>query len=266
VSLLQFAVLEAQKEIWTLPVLLALVAAGDAIDRQRGGQKGETLWKLTRGKWADKDVAVASGRGFLVGLICGGVMAASVWVLVNFAGGRVALQPRAFFFYAVNSPLPGVSTLLYFLHVALLEELGYRYFSGLWLDKMTRNRALAIALPALVYGLTHTTLGFLPPAEPFWGRAFVMTLVGAVWGWAFFRYDALTVITSHLTADLFILNWPRLASGEPMIMLSAICTVAAPLAPLLVRTVWLAIRRTRSAHSPTLTGVGAAPTGVQPKP
>jgi hypothetical protein len=62
----------------------------------------------------------------------------------------------------------------------------------------------------------------LPPAEPFWARALVMTLVGCVWGWAFLRYDALTVVVSHLTADLFIFNWPRLASGDPGLIVRAL--------------------------------------------
>jgi predicted membrane metal-binding protein len=55
-----------------------------------------------------------------------------------------------------------------------------------------------------------------------------MTLVGCVWGWAFLRYDALTVVISHLTADLFIFNWPRLASGDPGIQLSAALTILLP--------------------------------------
>ncbi len=92
VSLLQFAVFEAQKEIWTLPVLLALVSAGDAIDRERGGQKGETLWKLTRGKWADKEVALASGQWgqglTLPQAVCRFGAIWQVWRVVNLRGQR----------------------------------------------------------------------------------------------------------------------------------------------------------------------------------
>ena len=57
----------------------------------------------------------------------------------------------------------------------------------------------------------------------------VMTLVGCVWGWAFFRYDALTVVVSHLMADLFVFTWPRLGSGEPKLVALAVATIAAPL-------------------------------------
>lgn len=153
-------------------------------------------------------------------------------------GAWTAIQPRGFFFYALNSSAPAVSTLLFFTNVALLEELGYRFFSGTWLLAISKRRWLAIVLPAVVYGLTHTTLDFLPPAEPFWGRALVMTLVGCVWGWAFLRYDALTVVVSHLMADLFIFTWPRLASGDPWLVTAAVATIAAPLALAVPSVVW----------------------------
>jgi hypothetical protein len=226
----------SQGTAWMFVVLFALIAAGDALDRERHGDagRGATLWALGRGRLADPAVGLASLRGFAVGLICGGVMAGTVALLVRFAGAFTAVQPRGFFFYGLNAAAPSLATLLFFVNVALLEELGYRFFAGTWLLGATRQRWIAIALPALVYGLTHTGLDFLPPAEPFWGRALVMTLVGCVWGWAFLRWDALTVVTSHLTADLFIFNWPRLASAHEEVRLAALATVAAPLLPALV--------------------------------
>lgn len=60
-----------------------------------------------------------------------------------------------------------------------------------------------------------------------------MTLVGCLWGWAFLRWDALTVVTSHFTADLFIFNWPRLASGDPHVVASAALTILLPVLPAL---------------------------------
>ncbi|MGD2113923.1 MAG: CPBP family intramembrane metalloprotease, partial [Acidobacteriota bacterium] len=133
------------------------------------------------------------------------------------------------------SAAPAVSTLVYFLMVALAEELGYRFFAGSWLLSLVRRprvgAILAVVVPALIYGTTHTGLPFLPPEEPFWGRALVFTLVGCVWGWAFLRFDALTVVLSHWTADLFIFNWPRLASGEPAQVAAAVATIAVPLVP-----------------------------------
>lgn len=251
-------VMRSQGTAWMFVVLFALIAAGDALDRAAGAGRGETLWRLGRGKLADPAVGLATARGFAVGLICGAVMAGTVWVLGRLPGSFTAVQPRGFFYYGLNATLPSLATLLFFTNVALLEELGYRLFGGSWLLAATRRRWIAIWLPALVYGLTHTALDFLPPAEPFWGRALVMTLVGAVWGWAFLRWDALTVVISHLTADLFIFNWPRLASGHEDVRWAAFATVAAPLLPALVAGVAALARRAR--------GLPAAADAARPLP
>ncbi|MBD3867259.1 MAG: CPBP family intramembrane metalloprotease [Acidobacteria bacterium] len=231
VSSLQYLGGRAQMETWMTLVLLALIGAGDALDKESGAGRADSMWALFRGKVLDPAVGAASYRGFLVGLICGGVLTGGVLLLQMVVGAQVALQPRGFFFYALNSASPALSTLLFFLNVALLEELGYRFFAGAWLDRIQRFRWIAILVPAAIYGLTHTGLSFLPPAEPFWGRAVVMTLVGCVWGWAFFRYDALTVVLSHWTADLFIFNWPRISSGKTGLIVIAMLTIAVPLIP-----------------------------------
>lgn len=234
ISTFRYIVEKAAFEIWMTLVLLALVAAGDALDREHGRRRGDSLWALARGRFTDPAVGLASLRGTMLGFVCGGVLAAGVLGLAALVGTTSPMQPRGFFFYALNSASPAFSTLLYFLNVALLEELGYRFFAGTWIEGWSGRRSLAIAIPAAIYGLTHTGLDFLPAGEPFWARAVVMTLVGAVWGIAFFRFDALTVILSHWTADLFIFNWPRIASGKPTEVAAAVATIAVPLVPAVI--------------------------------
>ncbi|HVT45157.1 MAG TPA: CPBP family intramembrane glutamic endopeptidase [Thermoanaerobaculia bacterium] len=218
---------------WIALALFVVVAAGDALDREGGGGKGETLWLAVRGRFFDRRVGVASLRGFLIGLLCGGALTVTIVLLERVAAAGVAIQPQGFFFFALNSDLPALSTLLYFLMVALVEELGYRFFGGTWLFHLTRRRWAAILIPAILYGTAHTGLPFLPPYEPFWGRALAFTVVGCIWGWAYFRWDALTVVLSHFCADLFIFNWPRLGSGDPILVAKAIATIAVPLFPAL---------------------------------
>jgi hypothetical protein len=234
VSGLRHLVFGGIEQFWVLLVLLAVVAAGDALDRSGGLRRGESLWLLARGRILDRSVASASGRGCLVGLLCGGVMALAGLLLQWTVGASTSIQPRGFFFYPLNSDAPIATSLFFFWGVALAEELGYRFFGGTWLLGLTRRRWVAVLVPGLIYGLTHTRLDFLPPAEPFWGRALVLTLVGCVWGWAFFRFDALTVVLSHFTADLFIFNWPRLASGQSDVVAASILTICVPLVPALL--------------------------------
>ena len=216
---------------WIALALFIVIAAGDALDRELRAGRGESLWAIGQGRLFRRAVGMASLRGFLIGLICGATLVSVITLLEVMSGAQVALQPQGFFFFALNSDAPAVSTLLYFLMVALVEELGYRFFGGSWLLSMTGKRWLAIGLPALLYGVTHTGLPFIPPYEPFWGRAVAFAVVGAIWGWAFFRYDALTVVLSHFAADLFIFNWPRLASGDPLLVAKAVATIAVPLIP-----------------------------------
>lgn len=222
-----------RNSVWVIIALLAIISAADATDRKLGANRGDTLWMLTQGQIFNRQVSRSVLRGFLVGLICGGAMAAMVLLLERTGIARVELQPRGFFITALSASSPSLWTLLYFLHVALLEELGYRYFAGSWLLAATKRPWVAILLPAIVYGVTHTGLPFLPPEDPFWARPLVMTVVGCIWGWAFLRYDALTVVVSHLTADLFIFNWPQLASGNPALIWTAVCVVLLPLLPTL---------------------------------
>ncbi|MFP3941585.1 MAG: type II CAAX prenyl endopeptidase Rce1 family protein [Thermoanaerobaculia bacterium] len=248
IAALQTLALAAAPAAWILLVLFVVIAAGDALDREEAREepRGASLWALARGRIASPAVGLASLRGFLVGLVCGGVLAGSILVLQALVGAWPPIQPQGFFFFALNSRAPLLATLLYFFMVALAEELAYRYFGGTFLLRATGRRWLAVLVPAALYGLTHTGLEFLPPAEPFWGRAVVMTLVGCVWGWAYFRYDALTVVLSHFTADLFIFNWPRLGSGDPLLAAKAAAVIAVPLLPALLWGAGRSFRRERS--------------------
>lgn len=229
VSTFSYLISQFQGRVWMLLVLLTVTSAADALDRESGANRGRELRLLASGCVRDPRVGGAVVRGFFVGLLCGAALAGSVVAITVLAGGSVLLQPRGFFFFGINSITPALSTLLFFANVALLEELGYRFFCGTWLLGLTRRRWIAVVAPAVIYGLTHTQLDFLPPADPFWGRALALTLVGCVWGIAFLRYGALAVVVSHLMADLFIFNWPRLASGDPWLTAGALVTFAAPL-------------------------------------
>ena len=212
-----------------LLLLLALVGASEFLISNRN--KTESFWKLTRGKIFHPRVGLSSARGFLVGLICGGVISAAILIINLLTPVHISIQPRGFYLYILNSNFPALTSLLYFILIAVIEEFGYRAFGITWLANLTRKRWIALLITSVIYGLTHASLTFLPPQKPVWGRAVMMILVGLVWGIIYIKYDLLTVIISHLTADLFIFNWPGLRSGSYSTLILSVVVFSIPLFP-----------------------------------
>jgi len=216
-----------------LPALMvfAFLAASDALDREAPRHRGIALRRFLMFRWNHVDVGHASLRGFLLGWVAGGVLATATWLLSHLDGALIELQPRGFFFHGINSVSPTLLLGIFFLQIALVEELGYRHFAGNALLKVHGGRLVAALVPALVYGAVHAGLNFLPPAEPWWARMIPITLVGFLWGLAFIRWDALTVVLSHWSCDLFLFNRVRLQSEDPWIVLGAVGCIALPLLP-----------------------------------
>ena len=157
------------------------------------------------------------------------------------------LQPRGFFLYGLNSLWPTLLIGAFFLQIALVEELGYRHFAGNWLLRLRAGRLLAALAPATLYGLAHAGMGFLPPGDPWWARLIPITCVGLLWGGAFLRWDALTVVLSHWACDLFLFNRTRLASQRPEEVLGALVCLSLPLWPAAVSGL-LRWRRSRAGQ------------------
>lgn len=230
-----------------LPAVLvfAFLGASDALDRAAPRHRGIALRNFLRLRWNRVDVGHASLRGFLLGLVAGGVLATATWALSFLPGARIDIQPRGFFFHGINSAFPTIVLSVYFLQIALVEELGYRHFAGNLLLKMRLGRIAAAVAPALLYGAVHANLDFLPPGDPWWARIVPITLVGILWGFAFVRWDALTVVLSHWACDLFLFNQPRLSSASTAIWLSALACIAIPLLPAAVNLSLRAWKRIR---------------------
>jgi len=212
-------------------MVFAFLGASDALDRKAPRHRGIALRNFLRLRWDHVDVGHASLRGFLLGLVAGGVLAGSTWLLSFLPGARIDLQPRGFFFHGINSSFPAVVLAVYFLQIALVEELGWRHFSGNLLLRLRLGPWAAALIPALLYGAGHAGMDFLPPGDPWWARLVPITLVGALWGLAFVRWDALTVFLSHWACDLFLFSQPRLSSSDTLTWLSALGCLSLPLAP-----------------------------------
>lgn len=235
-----------------LPALMVFcfVAASDALDREAPRHRGIALRNFLRLHWSHVDIGHASLRGFLLGWVAGGVLALSTWGMSFLPGALVEIQPRGFFFYGLNSSHPTLLLALFFLQISLVEELGYRHFAGNAILRLGWGRWAAACIPALVYGAVHSGQSFLPPADPWWARMVPIALVGVLWGWAFIRWDALTVVLSHWSCDLFLFNRTRILSDDPWTRLSAVGCIAIPLLPAAVAIGWRIWERLRRRDDP----------------
>ncbi len=228
ISVLNHFVDSVRSDGWIWLVLFALFGAADSVDKESGARRAAALWSFGDGRLGAPGVSSGLIRGVLLGFVCGGVLA-SMALGFEAWGARLSLQPRGAFLEMINTSSPALATPLFFAKVAVIEELGYRVFGTTWLLSLTKRRWVAVLVPALIYGLSHAGLTFLPPDEPAWGRVLIMTTIGAIWGVAYLRWGALVVVTAHLFSDTFIFSWPRLATGRPEVVLPALVPLALPL-------------------------------------
>lgn len=236
-----------QRLLYDIPMLLLLfflALAGDATERKMGWNRAARLWDFLSGRGDWRVILGNVIQGYGVAFVAGALLVAFQLAFIM-GGGRVQVQPQGFFGFALDSSSPGLATLVFFLQIALLEELGYRLFaqsliSGRWPHRW--GRCLAVVLPSLVFGAIHAPMYFLPPLDPWWGRVLVMACIGVLWSFAAWRYGLLVVVVAHWVSDLFIFNWPRLAAGG-VSALQAVLTVSFPLLMVLLATIFTSVRR-----------------------
>ena len=187
---------------------------------------------LARGRVWDRSVALAVARGAGSAMVLAGVFVA-LNLAFEAAGWTMGVQPRGISLRVFNLTASPLVVLVGFLGVALLEELAYRQVGGEYLLEWTRSRAVAIAVPAVVYALTHATLDFLPPVEPWWGRTLLMWVVGCGFGVIWIRYGIVAAVTAHWLVDIAIFSLPILEWGRPTALLASAVVLLVPLVPLL---------------------------------
>ena len=231
--------------LWALVLGWALLAGGTQAPGG-GPEKTTSFWKYAALKWNRPEIALASIRGGAIGFVCGAVVILLVKGFESLLGGEVGLQPRSLYLTILDRQLPALAIVLFFFPIAVVEEAGYRLFAAMWIRKLTKSTVLAIVIPAIIFGIVHTSVGFLPPEKPWWGRAVLMLVIGLIWGWAFFRFDFLTVVLCHFMADVVIFSWPLLVSDHLPSRVMAGLGISVALWPAII---WLGYRLIKGPNS-----------------
>lgn len=156
----------------------------------------------------------------------------------------------------VNTKLPWVFVLIGGLFPALSEEFIFRLFGIPFLQRLLKQRWLAIVLAAFIWGFGHA--GY--PNQPFYIRGLEVGIAGVIIGVIMIRYGILATLVWHYTVDALYSALLLLRSGNAYYVGSGAVSAGIMLIPLAVAIV-LYLRAKSFAPEDDLSNAGE---GVAP--
>lgn len=208
------------------------VAAGEPIYRLLKPESLQLGALFRRATWLDTLRSKEFFKATVIGL---SLAAAHIGFVVAFyLAGRSAgfWSPQEVKYTdAVNTLAPWLFPLAISLFAATSEEFLFRLFAIPLLLKLTKSKAIAIIVPAFIWGFLHSAY----PQQPGFVRGIEVGLIGIVAGWVMLRWGILATLVWHYTVDalligLFLLrseNWYFKVSGTVVVALTVFPLVAA---------------------------------------
>lgn len=139
----------------------------------------------------------------------------------------------------VSTALPWVYPLTIGVYAATSEEFLFRLFAIPFLLRFTNSRALAVIIPAFVWGFLHSNY----PEEPGYIRGIEVGLIGLVAGVVMLRWGILATLIWHYTVDALLISLFLLRSGSLYFRVSGALVGAGILVPLAVAGAFYLARR-----------------------
>jgi len=139
----------------------------------------------------------------------------------------------------VSTALPWIYPLVISIYAATNEEFTFRLFAIPFLMRYTRSRALAILLPAFVWGFLHS----IYPQQPGYVRGLEVGVIGIVAGWVMIRWGILATLVWHYTVDALLIGLILLRSESLSFKLSGALVAGLAVLPLAVAGTSYLIRR-----------------------
>jgi membrane protease YdiL (CAAX protease family) len=130
----------------------------------------------------------------------------------------------------LNTRFPWVFVLLMGFFPAVSEEWMFRAFSIPYLEKLLRQRWVAVLLASFIWGFGHAAY----PNQPFYIRGIEVGIVGLVMSWAMLRFGILAPLIAHYCIDAFFTAFLLLRSGNTYLVASGAITAGINFIPLLL--------------------------------
>lgn len=131
---------------------------------------------------------------------------------------------------AMATYIPAVLALTVGGIAAISEETMYRLFAIPLCKRYLKYTALAVVVPAFIWGLGHSGYAVLP----YYVRAVEVTLIGIILGGVFLRYGLLTTAVAHFSLNALIVGIPLFLTGAPGLFVQGVVAVVIAFMPLLV--------------------------------
>ncbi|HTN43696.1 MAG TPA: type II CAAX endopeptidase family protein [Nitrospiria bacterium] len=227
--------------LWSGVVTFLFAVAGWAVGREVFTAKRVDQITGRRG-WLSRDFTRALFMGYLLASISLGYM--TVFYLVGQRYFDVWSPVPSSYSNMLGTWLPFLEPITNAFRSSVSEELIYRFFAIALMIKYFRSRALALFVPALIWGFAHSDYSVMP----FYTRGIELTVDGLVSGYFFVRYGLITVIVAHYVFDAVIVGMPLLQSSHLYFFWSGMAGVAVMAVPI-VLSLARSVRRKPTHHA-----------------
>lgn len=146
---------------------------------------------------------------------------------------NIWIPPATEYANTLGMAIPVLFPLAIAVSAAVNEEFIYRLFAISFLKKYIRKTWLAILIPAIMWGFSHSFYHVFPV----YIRGIELTIFGIILGIVFLKYGIETVVIAHFVINATLAGLPLLRSHNPYLSASGVIVIALASVPIIVMLV-----------------------------
>jgi len=180
-------------------MLALLIGAGEWLYRQDYPAKLSLAGFFTKRGMKSQEFFQATVMGYLLCAFDVGLV-----VAIYMLGSKVGFWSPADIKYdeTVSTVLPWIYPLAISLGASLLEEFWFRLFGISLFKRLTKSTALAIIIPAFIWGFLHSSY----PQQPGFARGLEVGIVGIIAGVVMLRFGIWATLVYHYLFDAVMIG------------------------------------------------------------
>ena len=218
---------------------------------------GEAMYRLTQPDRVQLQFAVRRPglrskeffRACVIGLCLAAVHIGYIVVFYIVAQRHGAWVPQDINYQdALSTSLPWLEAMVIGLFAASSEEFLFRMFAIPFVDRVFKNKFLAVVLPAFAWGFLHANY----PQEPAYIRGVEIGMMGILAGIVFLRWGILATFIWHYTVDATLGSLLLLRSASPYLRISGAVVSGLAFIPLIFAAVMYVMRGGFEVHEEAL--------------